>query len=96
MRHELKILPEYFEPVVENRKTFEIRKNDRNYHVGDELVLKEWDGEKFTGNIVIRYISYILYDWQAGLKDGYCIMSLQQNALTAILARMIEDFKKET
>ena len=47
MTHELKILPEYFNLVASREKTFEIRKNDRNYHAGDTLILKEWDGEKY-------------------------------------------------
>ena len=33
--HELKIKHEYFEEVDRGRKTFELRKNDRNYQVGD-------------------------------------------------------------
>lgn len=80
MTHELKILPEYYEPVAIYQKQFEIRKNDRNYKVGDRLVLKEWDGEKFTGREVVRYVNYILYDWQSGLKDGYCIMNLKSTS----------------
>ena len=78
--HELKILPEYFEAASTYKKTFEIRKNDRNFHVGDKLILKEWDGDKYTGRQVERWVSYILYDWQAGLKDGYCIMALKRSA----------------
>lgn len=33
--HHLKILPEYFNAVRLGEKTFEIRKNDRNYQVED-------------------------------------------------------------
>jgi len=86
MIHILKILPEYFEEVCLGNKTFEIRKNDRNYHVGDWLELREWNPETgYTGGFVMRYVSYILYDWQAGLKDGYCIMSLKRTPPTATL-----------
>ena len=38
--HRVKILPSYFEAQVNNSKNFEIRKNDRNYQVGDLLLLK--------------------------------------------------------
>ena len=41
MVHELKTDPAVFKAVSEGRKNFEIRKNDRNFQVGDELWLKE-------------------------------------------------------
>lgn len=88
MFHELKILPEFFDAVVMREKTFEIRKNDRGFKVGDWLALKEWDGENYTGREVVRYVNYILYDWQAGLKDGYCIMNLKISNARAVLDGM--------
>jgi len=45
MRHELKVWPEYFEPVAGGWKRFELRKDDRGFKVGDAVVLKEWDPE---------------------------------------------------
>ena len=77
MIHELKILPEYFDAVRSREKTFELRKNDRGFKVGDYLHLKEWDGEKYTGREVTRYVNYILYDWTGGLQDRWCIMNLK-------------------
>lgn len=47
--HKLKIAPEYYEAQARGLKNFEIRKNDRNYHTGDYLTLREWDGENYTG-----------------------------------------------
>ena len=85
MTHELKILPEYYEAVVKREKTFEIRKNDRGFRVGDTIVLREWDGEHYTGRSVSRYVNYILYDWQDGLKNGYCIMNLKISSAKAVL-----------
>ena len=43
MRHNLKIWPQYYKPVAEGLKTFEIRKNDRGFQAGDEVELREWD-----------------------------------------------------
>jgi hypothetical protein len=43
MVHKLKILPQYFQPIRAGKKTFEVRKNDRGFQAGDEVVLKEWD-----------------------------------------------------
>lgn len=44
--HELKILPQYFRDVRAGRKTAEIRFDDRDYMIGDRLVLKEWKPRK--------------------------------------------------
>ncbi|MGG0667826.1 DUF3850 domain-containing protein [Lederbergia citrisecunda] len=71
--HHLKILPEYFEPVRYGLKTFEIRKNDRDYHVGDTLILKEFKDECFTGNIVKAVVTYITDYAQ---QDNYVVMAI--------------------
>ena len=85
MTHELKILPKYFEPVVYDKKTFEIRKNDRDYHVGDKLILREWDPETgYSGNQVVRYVSYILFNWENAIGEEYCIMSLKHTPPTVV------------
>ena len=73
---EKKILPEYFEAVIRGKKTFEIRKDEDDIQVGDAIILKEWDGEKYTGRETGRNISYVLRNVpQYGLSEGYCIMS---------------------
>ena len=41
MIHELKIRREYFDDVESGRKPFEVRRNDRDYHKGDYLLLYE-------------------------------------------------------
>ena len=41
--HDLKILPEYFEAILDGCKTDELRReDDRTFAVGDELVLREF------------------------------------------------------
>lgn len=73
MIHELKIKPEYFAAVVSGDKTFEIRNNaDRNFQVGDTLLLWEWDGG-FTSQTVERTVSYIT-DFEQ--KPGYVVLGL--------------------
>lgn len=42
MRHELKTWPEYYGPISTGEKPFEIRVNDRDFEVGDILVLREF------------------------------------------------------
>ena len=43
MIHNLKIYPTYFADVKSGIKTFEIRRNDRNYKIGDVLNLCEYN-----------------------------------------------------
>lgn len=79
MTHELKILPKYFQAVWDGSKTFELRKDDRNYQRGDILVLTEWDGEKYTGSTIYVKVTYILQNAENyGLKDGYVILGIRE------------------
>ncbi len=66
-RHELKAWPAYFEAVKSGVKTFEVRKNDRGYQVGDDLVLNEWSPDKggYTGRKIHRMITYIFDEGSA-------------------------------
>jgi len=78
MTHELKIKPEYFLEVMNGNKTFELRKNDRDYMVGDTIILKEFD-EDYTGAQVERRISYLLMNCEEyGLMDGFVILGLKE------------------
>ena len=76
--HYLKIKPEYYKDVECGLKKFELRKNDRNFQVGDILMLIKLDDEGNETDQVIRVkVSYILKDCpQYGLKDGYAILGI--------------------
>ena len=77
-RIEKKILPGYFKAVAKELKTFEIRKDEEDYQVGDILVLKEWNGTNYTGRKCARRITYILRgEKRFGLMEGYCILALK-------------------
>lgn len=41
--HVLKTWPEFFRAIVDGKKTFEVRKNDRGFQTGDVLHLREFD-----------------------------------------------------
>ena len=74
IKHEIKILPQYFLDISKGLKQFELRKNDRDYQVGDLVMLREWNGKEYTGDKMIVGIKYILKDCpQYGLMKGYCI-----------------------
>lgn len=76
MGHDLKILPEYFKEVIKGIKTFEIRKNDRPYQVGDTLVLHEWENGRYTGEVAKKTITYILNDNSGFVLKGHVVMSI--------------------
>ncbi len=83
MEHELKTWPEYFQLMVNGDKSFELRKNDRDFQVGQKLILKEYDKDlkEYSGRILHCNISYVLKGDEAeafGLKKGFCIMGLKQ------------------
>lgn len=73
--HKVKIRPEYYEPVISGKKTFEVRYNDRDYQVGDALLLREWDESGYSGRESLFDITYMLKDYDA-IKEGYVILSI--------------------
>ena len=60
--HELKVWPEYFEALLNGSKTTEIRKNDRDFKVGDILRLREYQHEfdNYTGAEEWREVTHVL------------------------------------
>ena len=77
-RIEKKILPGYYKAVYKGQKTFELRKDDADYQVGDILVLREWTGTQYTGHSCECEITYILRgEKRFGLMEGYCVMSIR-------------------
>lgn len=73
-----KCLPEYYQEVRKQKKTFEIRKDDSDYEVGDILELHEWNGQEYTGHKITREITYILRNCpEYGLAEGFCILAIQ-------------------
>lgn len=75
--HELKIWPEYFSLHCRGLKTFEIRNNDRNFQVGDSLVLKEYFPElnQYSGRSIIKPVKDIFEGGKLGLEPGFVIIS---------------------
>lgn len=73
--HVLKTWPAYFEAHESGEKTFEIRRNDREFEVGDVLVLRRWNptSERYEPGVVGRRVSYITSG--PFLLEGFCAMS---------------------
>lgn len=79
--HKLKCWPEYFVEVLIGRKTFEIRKNDRDFKQGDILFLQEWNPliGAYTGRSITKLAGFIMYSDNkdfGSVADGYCCISL--------------------
>lgn len=77
--HFLLTWPEYFTALLEGSKTFELRKDDRDFQVGDTLVLQEYNplNEELSGRDTFRRVTYVLRDAeQFGLRAGYVVLGL--------------------
>lgn len=71
--HHLKIGLTYFKAVRDGRKTFEIRKNDRDYKVGDILVLQEYTCGSYTDEECEVKVTYMT-DYEQ--KDDYVVLGI--------------------
>lgn len=76
--HKLKTWPIYYKMIISGLKKFELRKNDRNFQVGDKLILQEYHPglKSYTGNEIHVKVDYILHGPQFGLMEGFCAMSI--------------------
>lgn len=83
--HELKTWPTYFEAILRGEKRFELRKNDRDFGVGDVLRLQEFDPgktnahewHKYTDREIWARVTYIKHGGEMGLEAGHCIMNFE-------------------
>ena len=79
--HELKCWPPFWRDIVDEQKAFEIRKNDRDYQVGDVLVLNEYVrdvlGGHYTGATVRVRVHYMV-SGGFGLESGYCVLGIRR------------------
>lgn len=81
-----KCWPEYFQHILDGHKKFEVRLADFDCHIGDTLVLQEYDPrtKEYTGREMRRKVTYIIKTkglsfWSTDdiEKYGYQIMSLE-------------------
>jgi len=79
MYHELKTHENYFQEVYLLNKTFECRKNDRDFKVYDTLILKEFNPvtNTYSGREIYCSVRSILTDEFEGVAKGYCILSIK-------------------
>ena len=74
--HQLKTLPEHFQAVWDRKKRAELRKDDRNFAVGDDLLLQEWKNDRYTGRAMLCVVKHKLVGgpW---LAEGYAMLSIR-------------------
>lgn len=73
--HHLKTETEYYQAVEKGLKKFELRKNDRDFQIGDMLYLEETVNGTYTGRKLLPMeIKYILHGGKYGLEEGSCIV----------------------
>ena len=83
--HQLKSWTRFFRPIVSGDRTHELRRNDRNYGVGDLLILREFDPEAgaYTGSTCEATVTSITSEEVPcavsgeGLSPGFCILSIR-------------------
>lgn len=83
--HTLKICKKYADAVMIGTKTFEIRKNDRNFKVGDKIVFDVVADEGYDVRAAARHqlngvvyrIDYILDDFE-GLAQKYVALAISK------------------
>lgn len=79
--HNLKLIPKYYEVAEKGIKTFELRKNDRNFKEGDTVTLEEFNPENkyYTGRKFHVVITFILTSYQfEGIEEGFVIFSFKR------------------
>lgn len=61
MRIEKKVWPEYFQAIIDGKKTYELRLADFACKEGDILVLREWDPKTndYTGRKIEKKVTYV-------------------------------------
>lgn len=79
MIHNLKTLSPFFEAVDRGDKTFEVRKNDRDFKVNDRIILWHVDPNfSKDGGSIHCFVTYILYGGQYGIDPEYCVMGIKR------------------
>lgn len=93
--HLLKTKSSYFWDVVRGAKTFELRKDDRDFQAGDTLNLAETEeiGEMFTGFSLAVEVLYVLHGPIFGLEEDHCIMAIRPYKGKAL--RILQTYQEE-
>ena len=86
--HRLKIMEQFADAIVDGRKTFEVRENDRGFQPGDRVVFYDVGFNAVGGSVVFGKehpvqcmefeITYVLSGWW--IERGYVAFSFKEVA----------------
>ncbi len=85
--HELKALPIFFQHIWNGTRTFEVRKNDRDYRIGDTLYLREWSPE--TGYTNRRAWGVVSCMTTYGQPEGQVVMAFSPTITVGATGRSL-------
>jgi hypothetical protein len=81
--HRLKTWPKHFNDILCGLKTFEVRRDDRGFQVGDTLILEEYDRtRKYSGRYLTRKVTHLLRGGEFGIEEGHVVMSITHPSAT--------------
>lgn len=83
--HALKIWPTEFGEVVSGAKCHEVRRFDRDFRRGDDLLLQEWapETERYTGRKVLVRVLAITQPGTFGLPHDVGVMTIMLRTATS-------------
>lgn len=79
MTHALKTWPAYFQAIESGSKRFEVRKADRNFKVGDRILLQEYNSTEkvYTGKEWDGVITFLMDDPEF-VKKGFVVFGIKE------------------
>jgi hypothetical protein len=94
--HNLKYWSEYFKPVLQGLKTAELRINDRNFQVGDYLLLQEYNFKtlSYTNRELLVEITHIT-NGTNHLKESCVMLSFKILKNVKTLREKLLDLSKK-
>ena len=80
MLHEIKLDIQFCDPVYNGIKTFEVRRNDRNYQKGDHIIFHPvgvlFHPVEHPITEKVYEITYVLEGW--GVQEGFCVFAIKE------------------
>jgi hypothetical protein len=101
LTHPLKVWPRFIPALADGSKTFEARRDDRNFQIGDTLSLYGWDPDTGleTGWRQTRTVTYKLSGPAFGIEADFCILGLLPlpvaRDFTALIRKLCESMYRD-